>query len=123
MGQPITEDPGPSAPYTGPKDSQDEEEWLEYVKHEKARRGLPSQKAVVLEGSFKADQEPQLLEVDLKHPTGSQRRLILDAALQTKDMDNARLLWKLRQRLDRHASAHACACTWLQMPRDECQEA
>ena len=101
-------------PYTGPKSSQDEDEWLEYVKNEKARRELPSQKAVVLEGSFKADQEPQLVEVDLEHPTGSQRRLILDAALQTKDMDNARLLWKIRQRLDRqvnaimHAYMHAC---------------
>lgn len=104
MGQPINERQAPH--YAGSKDSQDEEEWLEYVKMEKVRRGLPSSKAVVLEGSFHEDQEPKLLEVDLKHPTGSQRRLILDAALQTKDMDNARLLWKIRQRLDRHV--HTC---------------
>ena len=80
---------------------QDEDDWLEYAKQEKVRRGLPSQRAVVLEGSFKEGLEPQLVEVDLQHPTRSQRRLILDAALQTKDMDNARFLWKIRQRLDR----------------------
>lgn len=90
-----------------PETTQDEDEWLNQVNKEKSRRGLPSHRAVVLEESFKAGESPKFVEVDLQHPTNSQRRLILDAALQTKDMDNGRLLWKIRQRLDRQAM-HAC---------------
>lgn len=92
-----------------PETTQDEDEWLNQVNKEKSRRGLPSHRAVVLEESFKAGESPKFVEVDLQHPTNSQRRLILDAALQTKDMDNARLLWKIRQRLDRQAM-HAGQC-------------
>ena len=102
------DDPPSNAAERQPAATEHEAVWLDHINKQKARRELLSHRAVVLKGSFKPGESPKFIEVDVQRSKNSQRRLILDAALQTKDMDNARLLWKIRQRLDRHAM-HACA--------------
>ena len=47
------------------------------------------------------------MEVDLLKLTAAQRRLVLDAALKTRDMDNLLLLSKIQQRLSRCSAVYA----------------